>query len=111
MPDVPHVEPASYLLTRRTLRYLERDARNPGAALVHWLGETKPSLESSFFNAMQRYGPLMQLVPPDERPGVLVKREAVQKVHDTGVVKRLVFKDGSSLEVRYGGPCRDLYDE
>ena len=79
--------------------------------MAYWLGETKPSLESSFFNAMQKYGPLMQLGPPNGHPDVFVKRESVQKVHDTGVVKRLIFKDGSSLEVRYAGPCRDLYDE
>ncbi|MGF6303312.1 MULTISPECIES: hypothetical protein [Paraburkholderia] len=111
MCDVPHIEPSSYQGTRKTLRFLARDARNPGAALVYWLGVREPSLESSFFHAMQKYGPLMQLVLPDERPGVFVKRDAVQKVQDSGVVKRLVFKDESSLDVRYDGPCRDLFNE
>lgn len=37
----------------------------------------------------------MQLVFPDERPGVFVERDAVQRVLDSGVVKRPVFKDGS----------------
>ena len=60
---------------------------------------------------MQKFGPLMQMVLPDERPGVFVKRDAVLIVHDCGVVKRLVFKDHSSLDVRYTGPCGDLYDE
>ncbi|CAB3743556.1 hypothetical protein [Paraburkholderia rhynchosiae] len=110
MHDVPHIESSSYQVTRKTLRFLARDVRNPGAALVYWLGVIEPSLEPSFFNAMQKYGPLMQLVLPDERPGVFVERDAVQRVQDSGVVKRLVFKDGSSLDVRYDGPCRDLYD-
>ncbi|WP_027802220.1 hypothetical protein [Paraburkholderia dilworthii] len=109
MHDVPHIEPSSCQVTRKTLRFLARDVRNPGAALVYWLGVTEPSAEPSFFNAMQTYGPLMQLVLPDERPGVFVERDAVQRVQDSGVVKRLVFKDGSSLDVRYDGPCRDLY--
>lgn len=37
------------------------------------------SAEPSSFNAMQRYGPLMQLVPPDERRSVFVKRDAVRE--------------------------------
>jgi hypothetical protein len=112
MHDVPPIEPSSYQqATRKTLRFLARDARNPGAALAYWLGLTEPSAEPSFFNSMQTYGPLMQLVLPDERPGVFVERDAVQRVQDSGVVKRLVFKDGSSLDVRYDGPCRDLINE
>jgi hypothetical protein len=51
------------------------------------------------------------MVLPDERPGVFVKRDAVHTVQDCGVVKRLVFKDQSSLDVRYAGPCSDLYNE
>ncbi|MBC8751896.1 MULTISPECIES: hypothetical protein [Paraburkholderia] len=111
MHDLPHIESSSCQVTRKTLRFLARDARNPGAALVYWLGVREPSLESSFFHAMQKYGPLMQLVLPDERPGVFVKRDAVQRVQDSGILKRLVFKDESSLDVRYGGPCRDLFNE
>lgn len=111
MRDVPRVEPSSYLLTRQTLRFLARDAKNPGAALVYWLGVKEPTLEPRFSDAMHKFGPLMQMVLPDERPGVFVKRDAVQMVQDCGVVKRLVFKDRSSLDVRYAGPCSDLYDE
>jgi hypothetical protein len=36
----------------------------------------------------------MQLVLPDERPGVFVKRDAVDTVQDCGVVKRLVSRTG-----------------
>jgi hypothetical protein len=111
MRDVPRVEPSSYLLTRQTLRFLARDSRDPSAALIYWLGVSEPSREPCFFDAMQKFGPLLQLVLPDERPGVFVKRDAVRTVQDCGVVKRLVFKDHSSLDVRYNGPCSDLYDE
>jgi hypothetical protein len=110
MRDVPHIEPWSYLDSQQTLRFLARDAQNPSAALVYWLGVMEPSREPSFFNAMQKFGPLMQLVLPDERPGVFVKGDAVRIVQDCGVVKRLVFRDGSSLDVRYAGPCSDLYE-
>jgi hypothetical protein len=111
MRDVQHIELSSYFVTHETLRFLARDFQNPGAALVYWLGATEPSREASFFDAMQKYGPLMQLVLPDERPGVFVKRDAVRIVQDSGAVKRLVFKDGSSLDVRYAGECSDLYGE
>jgi hypothetical protein len=111
MHDVPHIEPSSYIHTEERLRFLARDARSPCAAIVYWLGATEPSRESSFFDAMQKFGALMQLVLPDERPGVFVKRDAVQSVTDFGTVKRLVFRDGSALDVRYAGPCSDLCDE
>jgi hypothetical protein len=111
MRDVPRIEPSSYLAAQQMLRFLARDPKIPGAALVYWLGVVEPSREPSFFNAMQKLSPLMQLVLPDERPGVFVRRSAVHVVQDYGVVKRLVFKDQSSLEVRYNGPCSDLYDE
>jgi hypothetical protein len=111
MRDVPHIEPSSYIHTKQGLRFLARDAQNPRAAVVYWLGATEPSRESSFFDAMQKFGALMQLVLADERPGVFVKRDAVQSVTDFGTVKRLVFRDGSSLDVRYAGPCNDLCDE
>jgi hypothetical protein len=109
--DVPRVEPSSYLLTPQSLRFLARDSRNPSAALIYWLGVSEPSREPCFFDVMQKFGPLLQLVLPDERPGVFEKRDAIQVVRDCGVVKRLVFKDGSSLDVRYAGPCSDLFDE
>ncbi|CAB4052734.1 hypothetical protein LMG9964_06424 [Paraburkholderia phenoliruptrix] len=81
------------------------------AALVYWLGIAEPSHEPNFFDATRKFGSLMQLVLPDERPGVFVKRDAVHTVQDCGVVKRPVFKDRSSLDVRYDGPCSDLYHE
>jgi hypothetical protein len=111
MRDVPRIEPSSYLSPRQTLRYLARDPKIPGAALVYWLGVVEPSREPSFFDAMQKFRPLMQLVLPDERPESFVRRSAVHVVQDCGVVKRLVFKHQSSLDVRYDGPCSDLYDE
>ncbi|MFM0172399.1 hypothetical protein [Paraburkholderia sediminicola] len=111
MHDVPSTESSSYLLTRQTLRFLARDSQIPSMALAYWLGDPEPSREPRFFDAMQKFGPLMQLVLPDERPGVFVQRATIQLVQDCGIVKRLIFKDGSSLDVRYAGPCSDLCDE
>jgi hypothetical protein len=110
MRDVSCIEPSSFLVGQRKLRMVARDAKHPGAALVYWLGIAEPSHEANFFEATQKFGSLMQLVLPDERPGVFVNRSAVLAVHDYGVVKRLVFKDRSSLKVRYNGPCSDLCD-
>jgi hypothetical protein len=78
----------------------------PSAAPVYWLGQVEPAREPNFFDATRKFGPLMRLVLPDERPGV--NRGAVDAVQNFGVVKRLVFKDKSSLEVRYNGPSSDL---
>jgi hypothetical protein len=111
MRDVPDIELSSCVNTEPRLRFLARDAQNPGSAIVYWLGRTEPSRELSFFDAMQKFGSLIQLVLPDERPGVFVKRDAVQRVTDFGTVKRLVFKDGSCLDVRYEGQCSDLFNE
>jgi hypothetical protein len=108
MRDVPCIEPSSFLVWQKTLRMLARDAQNPSAALVYWLGIEEPSFEANFFETTRKFGSLMQLVLPDERPGVFVNRSAVHTVQDCGVVKRLVFKDKSSLDVRYSGPCSDL---
>ena len=108
MRDVPCIEPSSFLVWQKTLRMLARDAQNPSAALVYWLGIEEPSFEANFFETTRKFGSLMQLVLPDERPGVFVNRGAVHAVQDFGVVKRLVFKDKSSLDVRYSGPCSDL---
>ncbi|AXF06018.1 hypothetical protein [Paraburkholderia hospita] len=111
MRDVPCIDFSSLLVGQMTaLRMVERDARHPGAALVYWLGITEPSYEANFFEATRKFAPLMQLVLPDERPGVFVNRSAVHTVQDCGVLKRLVFKDDSSLDVRYSGPCSDLCD-
>ncbi|TCG03897.1 hypothetical protein BZM27_44905 [Paraburkholderia steynii] len=110
MRDVPCIEPLSFLVGQKTLRMLVRDVQNPSAALVYWLGVAEPACEANFFEATRKFGSLMQLVLPDERPGVFVNRSAVHTVQDCGVVKRLVFKDKSSLDVRYSGPCSDLCD-
>src|SRR5260370_38665333 len=77
MRDVPHIEPSSYIHTEQRLRFLARDAQNPCAAIVYWLGATKPSRQPSFFVAMKKFGGLMQLFLPDERLGVFVNRDAV----------------------------------
>ncbi|WOD17073.1 hypothetical protein [Paraburkholderia kirstenboschensis] len=68
-------------------------------------------MDAPLIDVVRTFGPLMQMGLPDERPGVFVKRDAVHTVQDCGVVKRLVFKDQSSLDVRYAGPCSDLYNE
>ncbi|MBP0594048.1 hypothetical protein J8I87_31110 [Paraburkholderia sp. LEh10] len=110
MRDVPSIESSTFMVGQRTLRMLARDDKNPSAALVYWLGTAEPSREANFFYATRKFGVLMQLVLPDERPGVFVNRSAVHTVKDCGAVKRLVFKDKSSLDVRYSGPCSDLCD-
>ena len=92
-------EPEAFFDDKQRLRCAPRRGH------MYWLGVVEPSRESHFFDAAQKFGPLMQLVLPDERPGVFVNRSAVQ---DYGVVKRLVFKDGSWLEVLYAGPSSDL---
>lgn len=108
MREVPDVQRSLYTHTESVPRFIARDSSNPAAALVYWLGVSEPSREDSFFEAIQKFGPLMQLVLPDDRPGVFVNRRAVHIVHSGGIVKRLVFKDLSSLDVRYDGPCSDL---
>jgi hypothetical protein len=109
MRNLPVIEPELYTQASPTLRFLARDSKDHVIALVYWLGVTIPSREPSFYDAMQKFSPLMQLILPDECPGVFVNRGAVHRAHDMGVVKRLVFKDWSSLDVRYAGPCSDLY--
>jgi hypothetical protein len=108
MRDLSSTELSSHISIKQALRFLARDSINPNVGLLYWLGVSEPSREPSFFDAMQKFGPLMQLVLPDERPGVFVKRDAVRFVQHFGAVKRLVFKDHSSLDVRYEGPCSDL---
>ncbi|WOD14072.1 hypothetical protein [Paraburkholderia kirstenboschensis] len=73
MRDVPCIEPSSFL-GQKTLRMLARDAQNPSAAPVYWLGQVEPAREPNFFDATRNFGPLMRLVLPDERPGVSVNR-------------------------------------
>lgn len=109
MRNLPSIEPSIYGNYGHIVRFLARDAKNPVVALVYWLGQRQPSIEPSFYHAMHKFAPLMQLILPDERPGVFVNRAAVHSVRDCGIVKRLVFKDQSSIEVRYSGPCADLY--
>ena len=109
MREVPVIESELYSQAGPTLRFLARDSKDHVIALVYWLGVTEPSREPSFYDAMQGFNPLMQLILPDECPGVFVNRSAVHSAQNLGLVKRLVFKDWSSLDVRYAGPCSDLY--
>jgi hypothetical protein len=69
--DALDSKPASNSFTTGALRFVARSRRNPGSALIYWLGETEPTHESSFFDAIHTFGPLMQPVLPDERPGVV----------------------------------------
>ena len=110
MYDASHSKPTSHSVTTGALRFVARSWRDPGSALVYWLGEAEPTHESSFFDTICKFGSLMQLVLPDERPGVFVNRGAVQTVRDCGATKRLLFKDGSSLVVLYSGASDDLRD-
>ena len=109
MRDVPCVDRLLYSDRQRIVRFLAHDSSDHVAALVYWLDLSQPSREPSFYDAMYKFAPLMQLILPDERPGVFVNRNAVLIAHDCGIVKRLVFRDRSSLDVRYAGPCTDLY--
>jgi hypothetical protein len=108
MRGIPRIDVSSHPQAAGAVRFLARHSADPSAVLIYWLGSQEPTREPSFFAAMQRFGPLMQLVLPDERPGVFVNRSAVGAVHGDGVVKQLVFKDGSSLDVRYDGSRANL---
>lgn len=102
MQTIPHFR------TAPVLRFVARDADDPRAALLHWLGVAEPSRETSFFRVTQRFSALMQVVLPDERPGVFVNRLAIRTVLPAGCIKRLIFLDDSWLEIRYSGNCGDL---
>jgi hypothetical protein len=111
MRGTPRIDISHHQQRIGAVRFLARHSGDPSTVLIYWMGSAEPTRESSFFDAMQRYGPLMQLVLPDERPGVFVNRHAVGAVHGDGVVKRLVFKDGSLLDVRYDGDRTDLFSQ
>ncbi|HKR47906.1 MAG TPA: hypothetical protein VJU59_50975 [Paraburkholderia sp.] len=91
-----------------TLRFVARDSGDPKAALLYWLGVAEPSRELSFVEVTQRFSPLMQVVFPDERPGAFVNREAVRDVLRSGHIERLVFLDGSWLNVWNDSECADI---
>lgn len=92
----------------RTLRFVARDATNPKAALLYWMGVPEPTSDASFHEVTERFAPLMQVVFPDERPGAFVNRNAVRAVLRTAMTKRLVFLDGSSLDVWNDRHCADI---
>ncbi|WP_245753527.1 hypothetical protein [Paraburkholderia sartisoli] len=94
--------------TAPVLRFVARDVDDPSAALLYWLDVAEPSWEASFYRTTQRFGTLMQVVLPDEQPGVFVNRFAIHTVVPAGCIKRLIFLDDSWLEIRYGGNCDDL---
>lgn len=102
MQITPHFQTAA------ALRFVARDPDNPCAALLLWLGVAEPSRAASFFEATQRFSPLMQVVLPDEQPGVFVNPFAIRTVLPAGSIKRLIFLDDSWLEIRYSGNCDDL---
>ncbi|HKU01046.1 MAG TPA: hypothetical protein VJS30_31595 [Paraburkholderia sp.] len=92
----------------KTLRFVIRDPANPAAALLYWLGMREPSQDASFVEVTRRYGPLMQVVFADERPGAFVNRKAVREVVESGAIDRLVFSDDSWLDVWSDSCCSDL---
>ena len=92
----------------RPLRFVLRDAGNPRAALLYWLGAAKPSTYVSFAEVTRRLAPLMQVVFSDERPGAFVNRDVVRCAHQSGAATRLIFLDGSWLEVWDDSRCSDI---
>jgi hypothetical protein len=62
-----------------------RDVEIPCAAQLFWLGVAEPSRAWSFFEATQRFGSLMRVVLPAERPGVFVNRLAIRFVIPHGL--------------------------
>ena len=55
-----------------------------------------------------RFGPLMQVVFPDDRPGAFVNRSALLVIQRFGTIDRLVFLDGSWLDVWNDRNCADI---
>lgn len=96
------------LSVARPLRFVLRDAGNPTAALLYWLGATKPSTYASFAEVTRRLAPLMQVVFPDERPGAFVNREVVRCVHRSPTATRLIFFDESWLDIWDDSRCSDI---
>ena len=96
------------LSSERTLRFVARKAGSPRAALVYWLDVLEPSIEASVTEVIQRLGPLMQVVFPDDRPGAFVNRSALLDIQHLGIIDRLVFLDGSWLDVWNDRDCIDI---
>jgi hypothetical protein len=92
----------------KTLRFIAREPGSSTAALAYWLGVTEPSSEASLTELTRRFAPLMQVVFPDDRPGAFVNRSALLAIHQLGTIDRLVFVDGSSLDVWNDRACADI---
>lgn len=92
----------------KTLRFIARKAGSPTAALLYWLDVTQPSSEESVIEITGRFAPLMQVVFPDERPGAFVNRSALLDIQERGTIDRLIFLDGSSLDVWNDRNCADI---
>jgi hypothetical protein len=92
----------------KTLRFIARKQGSPTAALVYWLGVTEPSSEASVTEMTQRFAPLMQVIFPDDRPGAFVNRSALLGIQQLGTIDRLVFLDGSTLDVWNDRDCADI---
>ncbi|MEX3763277.1 hypothetical protein [Paraburkholderia phenoliruptrix] len=96
------------LSVTRALRFILRDAANPTAALLYWLGDAEPSTNASFAVVTQRFAPLMQVVFAEERPGAFVNRDAVREARRSGTVTRLIFLDESWLDIWDDSHCSDI---
>jgi hypothetical protein len=105
---IPAKHPFEALSVERGLRFIARDATNSTAALLYWLGADKPSTDASFAEVTQRFAPLMQVVFAEERPGAFVNRYAVREAHRSGTATRLIFLDGSWLDVWDDSHCSDI---
>jgi hypothetical protein len=93
--------------TNRGLRYVARDPEDTRTALLYWLGTALPARAANFSEVTQRLSPLMQVVFPDERPGVFVTTCGASS--DTQREPRTpYFRGGSWLDVWSGGGCTDL---
>ncbi|HEY3537949.1 MAG TPA: hypothetical protein VGL01_11030 [Trinickia sp.] len=92
----------------KTVRFIARKPGSPTAALVYWLDGTEPSSEVSFTEVTQRFAPLTQVVFPDDRPGAFVNRSALLAIQHLGTIDRLVFLDGSSLDIWNDRDCADI---
>lgn len=91
-----------------TLRFVMRDPAVQTAALLYWLGLPEPSREENFTEVTRRFSALMQVVFADERPGAFVNREVIREVVQAGVIDRVVFLDGSWLDVWNDSHCEDI---
>ncbi len=92
----------------QVLRFVVRDPACPRAALLFWLGVADPSRRASFSEVTEHFGPLMQVVFPDERPGAFVNREAVRQIVEAGGIDRIIFFDDSWLDVWNDNHCTDI---